>query len=187
MTRNRVRWAALASLCLVVALVVFLSTRSVAQDASSVDSPLLGTAPLLATPQSPIVGDTLGGVPVSLAALRGHVVVLSFFASWCPPCRSEAPDLETFAWHVHQTHATTSLYGVVFDDSDAAAAGFMRAYGLTYPALTDPQGTLANEFAVTAPPVTIVLAPDLRVADVLEGATNASQLEVLTARAARSH
>jgi peroxiredoxin len=184
--RHRIRWAALGSLCAVVALVVFLSTRGVSQDASFVESPLLGTAPLLGSPVTSIVGDTLGGTPVSLDALRGHVVVLSFFASWCPPCQSEAPDLETFAWHVHQTHATTSLYGVVFDDTDAAAAGFVRTYGLTYPVLEDPQGTLANEFAVTAPPVTIVLAPDLRVADVLEGPTNASQLEALTARAARS-
>ncbi len=186
MRRHRVRWAALAALCVVAALVAFLSTRRVAQDASQVNSPLLGTAPLLAPPAPSIVGDTLAGVPVSLDALRGRVVVLAFFASWCPPCRSEAPELETFAWHVHVTHATTSLYGVVFDDSDAAAAGFVHNYGLTYPVLADPQGALANLFAVTAPPVTIVLAPDLRVADVLEGPTTARQLEALTTRAARS-
>lgn len=186
MRRHRIRWAALVSLCVVAALVAFLSTRGVAQDASVVDSPLLGTAPLLQRPVPLDVGDTLGGTRVALDALRGHVVVLSFFASWCPPCQSEAPNLETFAWHLHETHATTSLYGVVFDDTDAAAAGFVHTYGLTYPVLEDPQGMLANDFAVTAPPVTIVLAPDLRVVDVLEGPTNARQLETLTARAARA-
>lgn len=177
MRRRGVRVAALCALALAAALVGFLASRPAAQGATAVDSPLLGTA----APR--VVAETLGGQRVSLAGLRGRVVVLSFFASWCLPCRSEAPNLVAFAWHEHVTHAKATLLGVVFDDTDAAARGFAQDYGLTYPILTDPLGRLANDFDVTAPPVTIVLGASGRVADVLEGSVTTSQLESLVARA----
>jgi cytochrome c biogenesis protein CcmG/thiol:disulfide interchange protein DsbE len=177
---RRVRLGALVALCVVLGLVVFLSTRQVAQDATVVESPLLGTT------APSVVASTLSGSHVSLDALRGRVIVLSFFASWCPPCRQEAPDLAAFAWHVHTSHGTTALFGVVFDDEDAAAAAFVHSYGLTYPILEDPSGTVANEFAVTAPPVTVVLTPSLRIDAILEGPVTTSQLEVLTAQAAHA-
>ena len=180
MKRQRVRLAALGALCVLVALVVFLSTRSVQQGATSVDSPLLGEA------APTVVASTLEGGHVALDALRGRVIVLSFFASWCPPCNQEAPDLAAFAWHEHVAHATTELLGVVYDDEDVAAASFVHRYGLTYPILVDPSGAIANEFAVTAPPVTVVLTRSLHIEAVLEGPVTTSQLEALTAQAGRA-
>lgn len=177
MRRRRVRAVALAALLVAVALVGFLASRQSEQGATPVDSPLLGTA----APRA--VAETLAGQRVALGSLHGRVVVLSFFASWCPPCRSEAPNLVDFAWHEHVTHAKATLLGVVFDDTNAAARSFAADYGLTYPILTDPLGRLANAFDVTAPPVTIVLTPRGRVAAVLEGDVTASQLESEVRRA----
>ncbi len=173
MRGRKVRVAAICALLVVGALVGFLSTRSVQQGATEVDSPLLGT-------RAPdVVATTLAGGHVSLASLRGSVVVLSFFASWCPPCHAEAPALARFDWLEHVRHARTTMLGVVFDDEDVAAASFVHTYGLTFPVLEDPNGTIENDFAVTAPPVTIVLTPSLRVDAVLEGEVTASQLVAL--------
>jgi peroxiredoxin len=133
-----------------------------------------------------IDASTLSGGHLELGSLRGRVVVLSFFATWCAPCNTEAPDLSAFAWHEHVARSTTEVVGVVFDDLDVAAVSFARKYGLTYPILEDPSGTIANDFDVTAPPVTIVLTPSLHVDAILQGPVTTSQLETLTAQAAHA-
>jgi peroxiredoxin len=113
-------------------------------------------------------------------------VVLSFFASWCAECSAEAPNLVTYAWHVHVTKTPATVLGVVYNDGDAAVASFARHFGVTFPVLTDPQGELANDFAVASPPVTIVLNPAGRVAAVLQGPVTAHQLDAVTTRALRT-
>ena len=179
MHRRTVRISALTAVVVIGALVAFLITRPVQQGATPVDSPLVGqVAPgLHAT--------TLSGAPVTLSSLRGHVVALSFFASWCPPCRAEAPELASFAYRARAAPGATRLYAVVYEDSNAAAMGFVRSYGGTYPVLGDPGGSIALAYGVTGPPVTVVIDPAGRVAAVLDGAVTAAQLESVTAAAAR--
>jgi peroxiredoxin len=179
MRGRRVRVAALVSLLVLGGLVGFLVSRPVDQGAVQVDSPLLGTKP------PAIVATTLQHATVALASLRGRVVVLSFVASWCGACHVEAPRLAVYAWHEHVTHTPATILGVVYSDDDQAVASFARNYGLTFPVLTDPGGTIANDFAVASPPVTVVLNPAGRVAAVLEGPVTAHQLVGVTAHALR--
>jgi cytochrome c biogenesis protein CcmG/thiol:disulfide interchange protein DsbE len=101
---------------------------------------------------------------LELASLRGHPVVLNFWASWCGPCKREAPALERY-WHEYRSK------GVVFvgvDSNDAArdARRFIGAHGITYPTVHDPHGLVAaNRYNVGNLPVTYFINRQGRLVD----------------------
>ena len=93
---------------------------------------------------------------VSLASLRGKTVVLNFFASWCHPCKREAPDLES-VWRRYRAKGVVVL-GVDSGDQRSAARSFLSAHGVTYPIAFDPGQKLAlGSYALPGLPVTYVI------------------------------
>jgi thiol-disulfide isomerase/thioredoxin len=101
----------------------------------------------------PLTGGTLDGSTFSLAAQRGHVVVINIWASWCSPCRAEAPALEQVAKDTQA--AGVRFVGLNTRDQNSQATAFLQNDGITYPSLVDPDGTLQLAFDHTVPPQSV--------------------------------
>jgi cytochrome c biogenesis protein CcmG, thiol:disulfide interchange protein DsbE len=109
-------------------------------------------------PAAPGAGVTLptldGKARGSLAQLRGKVVVLNFWASWCGPCANEAPVLERAQ---QQLAGSGTVLGVTYKDDAQSSRDFVRKHRLTYPSLRDDRLDLAPKYGTTALPETFVL------------------------------
>lgn len=103
-----------------------------------------------------------GDGEVSLRSLRGKTVVLNFFASWCGPCKREAPVLERL-WRSDRAHGLVVL-GVDANDSRGDGRHFVQVHELTYPIVFDQDGRIASDrYAVSNLPATYVLNPKGRI------------------------
>ena len=105
---------------------------------------------------------SLGGGEVDLAAQRGKVVVLNFWATWCPPCVAEVPSLERL--HRALSPEGLSVLTVSTDEDEAELRRFVSARALTLPVLKDPGGRVAaGEYRTTGYPETFVLDREGRI------------------------
>ena len=91
----------------------------------------------------------------SLASLRGHVVMVSFFAGWCDGCQADAGVVESAERRLEKAGGT--VIGVTYDDSSSDALSYMRRYHLDIPVLHDANGNLASAFGVDAVPETFIV------------------------------
>ena len=92
---------------------------------------------------------------LSLVSLRGKVVAVNFWASWCGPCREEAPLLER-TWLENRAQGLVVL-GVDTNDYAADVRRFVRRHGLTYPIVLDPHGSTLGHWGVPGLPTTFVV------------------------------
>jgi cytochrome c biogenesis protein CcmG/thiol:disulfide interchange protein DsbE len=93
-----------------------------------------------------------------LSEQRGKLVLVNFWASWCPPCRQEAPVLER-AWRRYRDRGVV-LIGVDIWDADQDARGFLRELGISYPNGPDRDGRIVVDYGLTGIPETFFIRPD---------------------------
>ena len=103
----------------------------------------------------------------SLGDFRGKVVVLNFWASWCAPCRDEAPLLER--WHKRIAASGGTVLGVDALDATDDAREFVRRYGISYPNVRDVSGERLRPFGIAAYPETFVLDRRGKIAALVRG------------------
>ncbi len=91
------------------------------------------------------------------ASLQGRVVVLNFWATWCPPCRAEMPSLQT----LHELGGGNPLViGINVREPASKVRRYLEASGLQFPVVLDPQGELARRLDIRTYPSTLLIAPD---------------------------
>jgi cytochrome c biogenesis protein CcmG, thiol:disulfide interchange protein DsbE len=120
-----------------------------------------GSDPLIGRPAPnfslAMVRSSTGKSLLSLSNFQGKAVVLNFWASWCDPCKEEAPILEN-AWKQTQAQGKNIVFlGIDFQDPNSDAMNFLQSNGITYPTVLDADGSVATKYHILSLPDTIFI------------------------------
>ena len=163
--------------------VLFLCFSVLAAGTVLLKSPIAGTeqeiislSPGMSAPDFTLEGED--GKLYSLSDYTGRTVVLNFWASWCPPCKAELPELKNFhnALDSDQTiFLSINLYTTEKDPAGLPA--FIRHEELPFPVLYDRKGETSNDYGVLSIPTTFIIGPDGKVSAVKKGAVTEAWLK----------
>ena len=181
-TQSRRRWPALLGGVLIGAAIGYLIFFGLPERPVTEPLPQGVSAPAIALPGfesgSEAPGFDLmsaGGSPVSLEDHRGAVVLLNFWATWCAPCRTEMPLLQS-AYETYEGQGFVVL-GIDFDEPATAVMDYGQELGLTFPLLLDPGGEIQQLYKVRGYPTTVVLDREGRIQAYHIGVLAQSQLD----------
>lgn len=118
---------------------------------------------------------TFNGTPYKLSSLRGKIVVLNIWASWCVPCKDEAPVLEA-AWRAYKDKGVVIL-GADYVDTEPAALAFIKEFGITYPNGPDLGSNIYRLFRARGVPETYIIDQQVSIARTFIGPLNEPDLK----------
>src|SRR5918992_6291222 len=148
-------WRRLVLTVLIIAPFLWLLAFGFSRDPRYIKSPLV------AKPAPPFTVTLFDGRKLTLDELRGKAIFLNFWASWCPPCRAEARDLEV-AWQRLKDENVVFI-GVALQDTDKASLEFLKEFNVTYPNGKDESGRIAIDYGVWGIPESFFIDPQGRI------------------------
>ncbi|MBI2886867.1 MAG: redoxin domain-containing protein [Chloroflexi bacterium] len=126
------------------------------------------------TPAPDFKLETLDGQRVSLRDFRGRPVMLNFWATWCPPCRSEMPDMENVYGELKSKDLV--ILAVNVQEARAPVDKFVQQFGLTFPILMDFNGDVVQQYGVISLPTSYFIDKEGRISSFSFGALNRSAM-----------
>ena len=166
------------------------------------DTPSIGAIPVVrsialppggdtaALPASPVIGKLApdftwtgpDGNAVRLSDYRGKSVLINFWATWCPPCKAEMPEIEAY-WKENKDKGIVILAVNVGDESESTIRGFMQSNKLTFQALNDTAGQIGSSYRVGGIPASYFIDPQGIVRDTYVGGMTKGIIQAKVAKA----
>jgi peroxiredoxin len=115
--------------------------------------------------------ETVGGETVKLSDFRGEKVLLNFWATWCPPCRAEMPDMQKF----HEKNEDGVILAVNLRETENSSRNvyeFLEEYGITFQVLSDAETKVANTYKAQALPTSYLIDTEGKIQNVAIGPLN---------------
>jgi len=168
-------WLLVASLGTAVVVVwsalFYLEDRGTASVAER--APLVVRRPAMARARSMTLL-SLNGKPASLSAYSGHIVFVNLWATWCPPCRAEMPDLQRF----YDRYKSRNLVVLGIDEGEAhdPVQAFVNSVGARYPVLLDRRERYASAYRAIGLPTSFIVSPSGFITTEYEGALSFSEM-----------
>jgi len=161
------------SIALLVGFLLFAGVIGIQLIARGATQPISGQAPDFEL-------TTFDGDTFRLSDFRGKVVVLNFWASWCIPCRDEAPTLQSL-WERYREQGVV-LIGVDYVDVEANARAFIEEFGITYPNGSDMGTRISGDYHIQGVPETFVIDPQGNVVALIIAPVQRGQLDAIIDR-----
>ena len=157
-----------------VAVLIAVAIGSVYFGGSASGGSSVGPTSLAGSPAPSFEVDSLSGTRLSLQTFRGKIVVLNLWASWCPPCRAEMPDLQRF--YSAYKNKNVVVLGVNQGESAERAGAFATSLGIRFPVLLDQNQQYGRVYAALGLPTTFVINPQGIVVRGFDGALTFDQM-----------
>ena len=113
---------------------------------------------------------TISGDVIKLSDLKGKKIILNFWASWCPPCQAEMPDMESY-YRKYKDKANVEILAVNMTKTErlgiSSIEKFVDDYGLTFPVLLDLEGEIMRQYGLLAFPTTLIIETEGTIAHII--------------------
>lgn len=114
------------------------------------------------------------GKQVKLSDYKGKAVLLHFWATWCPPCRKELPEMNKLAEELSASKNRLTFLGVCVSDDEKSRSAFMTKNNYTFTGGLDKDGSIAGKYSVEGIPTSILISPEGKIEKINVGAMSSS-------------